>query len=147
MKLLILSAGKKHEAMYAEAIEEFSKRLSHYVPVEWRFVAPSDAKTEGEGFEKAFTTGDFIVLLDERGKELSSTELAGFLEKRQIAGDKRVVVIIGGAYGVSEAVKARAYFTLSLGKLIYPHQLVRLIIAEQLYRAFTIIKGEKYHHA
>ncbi len=147
MKLLILSAGKKHEAMYTEAIEEFSKRLSHYAPVEWRFVAPSDAKTEGEGFEKAFTTGDFVVLLDERGKELSSTELAGFLEKHQIAGDKRLVVIIGGAYGVSDAVKARAHFTLSLGKLIYPHQLVRLIIAEQLYRAFTIIKGEKYHHA
>jgi 23S rRNA (pseudouridine1915-N3)-methyltransferase len=90
---------------------------------------------------------DYLVLLDERGKQLSSPELAGFIQQRANESHKRLVFLIGGAFGVDEAIVKRADYTWSLSKLVFPHMLVRLILAEQLYRACTILRNEKYHHA
>jgi len=89
---------------------------------------------------------DYLVLLDERGKELSSIDLADFLQKKANTGLKKMIFLIGGAFGVDATVQQRAQYTWSLSKLVFPHQLVRLILAEQLYRAGTILKNEKYHH-
>jgi 23S rRNA (pseudouridine1915-N3)-methyltransferase len=89
---------------------------------------------------------DYVVLLDERGKELKTVEFSGFLEKSFLLSKKRIVFVIGGPWGFSENVYLRADYKLSLSKMTFPHQLVRLLFLEQLYRAFTIIKGEPYHH-
>lgn len=131
MKFLFLSPGDK---IKDEKVIDFTNRINHYFPCEW--------KTKIEYDEK-----DFVILLDEHGKELSSPELAQFIEKRCMDSGKRIVFVIGGAYGVEQSVKDRADFTWSLSKLIFPHELVRLILSEQIYRACTIIKNESYHHA
>lgn len=131
MKFLFCSEGDK---IKNEQVIDFTQRINHYFPCEW--------KTKIEYDEK-----DFVVVLDERGKELSSMELAQFIEKRCMDSGKRVVFVIGGAYGVEQTVKDRADFTWSLSRLVFPHELVRIILAEQIYRACTIIKNESYHHA
>jgi 23S rRNA (pseudouridine1915-N3)-methyltransferase len=148
MKILILSTGKSHESFVAEGVQEFTSRIARYAPVEWKLLPTGhDAKEEATSILKALDEKDFVVLLDERGKELSSPELAQFLEKRLNASTQKLVFVIGGAFGVSEEVVTRAHFTWSLSKLVFPHQLVRLILSEQLYRAYTILRGEKYHHS
>lgn len=90
---------------------------------------------------------DYLVLLDERGKQFSSEELAGFIQQRANESEKTLIFLIGGAFGVSQELMKRAHFTWSLSKLVFPHQLVRLMLAEQVYRACTILRNEKYHHA
>lgn len=131
MKFLFISPGDK---IKDEKVIDFTNRIKHYFPCEW--------KTKIEYEEK-----DFVILLDEHGKELSSPELAQFIEKRCMDSGKRIVFVIGGAYGVEQSVKDRADFTWSLSKLVFPHELVRIILSEQIYRACTIIKNESYHHA
>lgn len=130
MKILFLSEGDK---IKDEKVIDYTNRINHYFPCEWKNKIDYDEK-------------DFIILLDERGKEMSSPELANFIEKRCMDSGKRIVFIIGGAYGVDENIKKRADFTWSLSKLVFPHELVRIILSEQIYRACTIMKGEKYHH-
>jgi 23S rRNA (pseudouridine1915-N3)-methyltransferase len=103
-------------------------------------------KQEGELFLKKITPQDIVVLLDERGKEFSSLQFSQFIQQRLNAGCKNVLFLIGGAYGFSEELYQRANFTLSMSKMTFPHKLARLFFAEQLYRAFTILKGEPYHH-
>jgi len=93
------------------------------------------------------TKEDYLVLLDERGKQISSPELAGFLQQRANESTKRVVFLIGGAFGVDESVMKRADYTWSFSKLVFPHMLVRLVLSEQIYRACSIIRNEKYHHS
>jgi len=95
---------------------------------------------------KSLDPVDYVVLLDERGKMLSSPELAAVIEQRAINGAKKIHFVIGGAFGVNDAVRKRADLVWQLSKLVFPHQLVRLMLAEQVYRASTIIRGEKYHH-
>jgi 23S rRNA (pseudouridine1915-N3)-methyltransferase len=95
---------------------------------------------------QSVSEGDYIILLDERGKELRTIEFSGALEKMFFLPKKRIVFVIGGAWGFSETIYSRADYKISLSKMTYPHQLVRLLFLEQLYRAFTIIKGEPYHH-
>lgn len=148
MKILFVSVGKRHDAALADSIADFTARVSRYAPVDWKLI-PSDQSSEAEGkaILGALDERDFVVLLDERGKEVSSEELAKLLDTRLSASTRRLVFIIGGAYGASELVKGRANSTIALSRLVFPHQLVRLILAEQVYRAFTILKGEKYHHA
>ncbi len=148
MKILFLSVGKKHEANVAGAISDFTERIGHYAPAEWKLI-PSGENVESEGKKilGALSERDFVVLLDEQGEEVDSQGLAHFIEKRLNAGTHRLVFIIGGAYGASGEVKERANAVISLSQLTFPHQLVRLILAEQIYRTFTILKGEKYHHA
>ena len=156
MKIQIWSVGKAHESFVREGIEMFSKRITHYFPIEWNIISgprnprveiPMLKQKEGEIILSAIAKDDYLVLLDEKGKSLTSEAFSNFLEQRAISSVKNLVFLIGGAYGVSEAVLKRANFTWSLSQLVFPHQLVRLIVAEQLYRACSIIRNEKYHHS
>lgn len=156
MKLHFWSVGKAHEPYVKEGVELFTGRIANYYPVEWQIIAPlknaaklSDAelkKKEGEAIVQKLQKDDYLLLLDERGKLLSSEGLATFIETRANESTKNIVLLIGGAYGVSEDVMKRANFKWSLSPLVFPHQLVRLILAEQVYRACSIIRNEKYHH-
>ncbi len=147
MKLLIISPGKAHAPEFRDAIAEYEKRLSTVLPMEWVFPTPSDKETEGAAILKLVKPEDAVILFDERGKDVESPALASMLDAYLNEGTKRLVLVIGGAFGVSEAVQARADRTLKLSSLVFPHMLVRLIVAEQLYRAWSIRSGGKYHHA
>ncbi|MFV0606440.1 MAG: 23S rRNA (pseudouridine(1915)-N(3))-methyltransferase RlmH [Niabella sp.] len=157
MKIYFWSIGKAHESYVKNGVEDFSKRINHYFKQEWDImpsvkdaVKLSEAdlkKKEGEIILNKLQKDDFLVALEERGKQLSSEELADFLQKRANAGTKQIIFLIGGAYGLDAAVLQRADVKWSLSKLVFPHQLVRLILAEQVYRACTILRNEKYHHS
>ena len=157
MKIQFWSVGKSHESFVKEGVELFTKRISNYFNVEWNIIPmPKNAgimepamlkMKEGEAIIAKITKEDFVVLLDERGKILSSEAFSKFIETRTVESTKTLVFLIGGAYGVSDAVMHRANFKWSLSALVFPHQLVRLILAEQVYRACSILKNEKYHHA
>ncbi len=153
MKITIITAGKSHDADMKAAIEDFSKRIEKYYPFNWQVlstkqynIAAEQKKYESGIILAQLTKDDFVVLLDERGKNISSIEVADLIEQSAISSKKRMVFIIGGAYGVEQSVFDRANLVWSLSKLVFPHMLVRLILAEQLYRACTIIRNEKYHH-
>lgn len=156
MKIHFWTIGKANESYVNEGIELFTKRLSNYFPASWNIIAPPKnaaslseteaKKKEGELVLNALQKDDFLVLLDERGKTFTSEGLAQFLITRTNESTKNIIFLIGGAYGVSEEVKKRANHVWSLSPLVFPHQLVRLILAEQVYRACTIIRNEKYHH-
>ena len=157
MKIHFWSIGKAHEPYVKTGVEDFSKRINNYFKQEWEIIpAPKDAaslseaelkKREGEIVLSKLQKDDFFVALEERGRQFSSEELADFLQARANGGTKRVVFLIGGAYGLSDLVLQRANLQWSLSKLVFPHQLVRLILAEQVYRACTILRNEKYHHS
>ncbi len=157
MKLQFWSVGKPHEAYAKAGIEEFTKRLNNYFSAEWTIVAPpknaahlseSDLKkAEAAIVLQQLQKDDYLVLLDERGMALTSPALAQWLQQRANESAKRIVFLIGGAFGVDEMVMKRADFTWSLSPLVFPHMLVRLILAEQVYRACTILRNEKYHHS
>jgi 23S rRNA (pseudouridine1915-N3)-methyltransferase len=147
MKVLIISPGKGHDDTVASGIAKYEKRLSRSVDLAWLFPPSGDVEKEGASIVKALKDGDFVVLLDERGKDIDSLGLSSLIDKHKLSGAKRLVFIIGGAYGVSGEVKARAQATLKLSSLVFPHMLVRLILLEQLYRALSILGGSKYHHA
>lgn len=157
MKIQLLSIGKNHEPYVKTGIEDFTKRITHYFPAQWNIIPmPKNTgmlsemdlkKKEGETILQWLGKDDYLVLLDERGKQLGSEGLAKFVQTRANDSIKNLVFLIGGAYGVDEAVFKRANYTWSLSQLVFPHQLVRLILAEQLYRACTIIRNEKYHHS
>lgn len=157
MKINLWSIGKNHEPHVKLGVEDFTNRISKYFKVEWNIIAPpknagllSEAdlkKKEGEILLNLLAKEDYLVALDERGKQMSSGALANFIQQRANESVKRVVFLIGGAYGIDEAVLKRADYTWSLSQLVFPHQLVRLILAEQVYRACTILRNEKYHHS
>lgn len=156
MKICLLTVGKTDIGWVREGLETYSSRLSHYVPFsvcEIPELKNTSALTrtqikerEGELILKAIKPTDRVILLDERGKEYRSVEFAEEIRKLSLAGGKDIVFVIGGAYGFSEAVYARSVGKISLSRMTFSHQMVRTIFAEQLYRAFTIIKGEPYHH-
>jgi 23S rRNA (pseudouridine1915-N3)-methyltransferase len=156
MKISFWSIGKAHEAYAKSGIEEFTRRLSNYVPVQWNIIpVPKNAgmlseadlkKREGEMILGFLKDDDYLIALDERGKELTSEGLAGFLQQRANESSKNLVFLIGGAFGLDEKVLKAAKLKWSLSQLTFPHQLVRLILAEQVYRACTILRNEKYHH-
>jgi 23S rRNA (pseudouridine1915-N3)-methyltransferase len=156
MKIQLWSIGKAHDANMKGGIDEFSKRLNRYHVCEWKIIAPPKnaaalselalKKEEGKIILNALQADDYLLMLDEYGKQLSSMQLAAHLEKLADNGTRNLVLLIGGAFGIDEAVRKRANFVWSLSPLTFPHQLVRLILAEQLYRACTINKNEKYHH-
>lgn len=157
MKFTIVSIGKAHEAYVKNGIDDFTKRITHYFPVEWHIIpVPKNAgvfsetelrKKEGEIFLEWLKKDDFLVALDERGLQLKSEAVADLIQIRANNSTRHLVFLIGGAFGLDEAVLKRANLTWSLSLLVFPHQLVRLILAEQLYRACTIIRHEKYHHS
>jgi len=156
MKLQFWSIGKNNEPYVKLGVEDFTKRIANYFKVEWSIIPlPKSAgmmseldlkKKEGEMILQWLHKDDYLVLLDERGKQMSSEGLADFIQARANAGKKKLVFLIGGAFGVDDIVFERANFKWSLSQLVFPHQLVRLILAEQVYRACTIIRNEKYHH-
>ncbi len=156
VKISLMMVGATDRKYLNEGIEDYQKRLIHYLPFEIRVIADvknsrnltSDQQKEKEG--KAIldqvSSGDELVLLDVEGVEYSSPGLAKWIEKRMIFGTRQVVFVVGGPYGFSDTVYKRADSKMSLSKFTFPHQLVRLLFIEQLYRAMTIIKGEPYHH-
>lgn len=147
MKITILSVGKEKDDATDDVRRHFETRLLRYVPLEWVYI-PHDVTKEKEG-EKILAMlkrDDYVVLLDEKGKDMKSEMLAELVENRMVDSVRRMVFVIGGAYGVSGGVEERANYVWKLSSLVFPHMLVRVIVLEQLYRAMTIIKGEKYHH-
>ena len=156
MKAILLSVGKTDDDFYAQAIDVFKKRLGFYIPFDMEFVPDlkntknlsekEQKNLEGEGILNRLQPGDYVVLLDDKGKQYSSTEFARFMEKKSHSVPKRLVFVVGGPYGFSEAVYARANEKLSLSKMTFTHQMVRLVFVEQLYRAMTILNNEPYHH-
>ncbi|MFC0773240.1 23S rRNA (pseudouridine(1915)-N(3))-methyltransferase RlmH [Terrimonas alba] len=156
MKIQFWSIGKTNEAYIKQGVDDFTKRISNYFKVEWNIIpVPKNAgmlsemdlkKKEGELILEWLDKDDYLVLLDERGKQLTSEGLAEFLQARANDSTKKIVFLIGGVFGVADTVFKRADYIWSLSKLVFPHQLVRLILAEQIYRACTILRNEKYHH-
>jgi 23S rRNA (pseudouridine1915-N3)-methyltransferase len=156
MKSCLQTVGKTDVGWVREGLDLYASRLSHYVPFSVSEIpelknASSLTKAqikekEGELVLKSVKASDRVILLDEHGKEFRSLEFAAFMEKQLAAGGRNLIFTIGGAYGFSDAVYARAQGKISLSKMTFSHQMVRTIFAEQLYRAFTILKGEPYHH-
>lgn len=156
MKIVLASVGKPHEALVKAGVEEFTQRIQKYYGVEWKIIAPPKnaaslneaaiKKAEAELVLQQLQADDYLILLDERGKNISSPELANLLQQRANESTKRIVFLIGGAFGVDSTIQQRAQFTWSLSKLVFPHMLVRFMLAEQVYRACTINRNEKYHH-
>ncbi|MDR4533911.1 23S rRNA (pseudouridine(1915)-N(3))-methyltransferase RlmH [Glutamicibacter sp. PS] len=151
MTIKVLAVGKKHESWVDEGISRYEKRLKKPFDLSWQLLPHSSREHDAARSEESarilskVADRDFVILLDERGKNIDSPALAETL-RTPIDSSRNVVVIIGGAYGVDPSVHARANFTWSLSKLVFPHQLVRLILTEQLYRAQDILAGGKYHH-
>lgn len=143
MMIQVITMGKKHDEHLRDAIEEYSSRIGHVVKFGWKVI---DGSIADESVLKHITSSDIVVVLHDSGKMWSTEDFALFLEKQMNESVKKLIFIIGGSYGVDAAVMNRANYIWSLSKLIFPHMLVRLIVAEQLYRAFSILKGSKYHH-
>ena len=156
MKIQFWSIGKANESHVEEGIQLFTKRITNYYPVQWQIISsPKNAavmseidlkQKEGETILGLLKKEDYLVLLDERGKQLSSEGLAEFIQQRANETQKNIIFLIGGAFGVSKEVMDRANFKWSLSQLVFPHQIVRMLLAEQVYRACSINRNEKYHH-
>ena len=156
MKFQFWAIGKNNEPYVKPGVEDFTKRISNYFKVEWNIIpVPKNAgmmsemdlkKKEGELILEWLEPDDFLVALDEHGKSMTSEKLAAFLQARANDSTKKLVFLIGGAFGLDPAILKRANYTWSLSELTFPHQLVRLILAEQVYRVCTILRNEKYHH-
>ena len=156
MNITLLMIGNTSEAFVQDGYSLFMKRLKHYIKVK-EIIIPDIKDRKHLNAElirekeallilEKLSTANFTVLLDERGKEFSSVEFAGFLQKIMNAGTRELFFIIGGAYGVAESVKQKADLTISLSRMTFTHQVIRLLFAEQIYRAMTILKNEPYHN-
>lgn len=154
MKITLLSIGKTNEKYLEEGMKIYLKRLPHYTSFEYKelkdvkkFSTTDDLKNkEGEIFFQQIQNEDFIILLDEKGKEYTSIEFSSYINKHSVNSTKNLVFIIGGAFGFSEDLYKRANQKISLSNMTFSHQMIRLFFLEQMYRAFTIIRGEKYHN-
>ena len=156
MKSLLLVVGKTDNPYLATAIEDYLTRASRYAPLELRVIPDvRDARSltreqqcqrEGRELLRCLQPGDYVVLLDEGGREYTSADFAQWLQGRMSAGSRRLVFIIGGPYGFSPDVRTAAHATLSLSRMTFSHQMVRLIFTEQLYRALSILHNQPYHH-
>jgi 23S rRNA (pseudouridine1915-N3)-methyltransferase len=156
MKIVFLTIGKTINKHLIELQNDYQERLKHYIPFD--YIAIPELKnnrnlTEAEQKEKeadlilkAFEPTDEIILLDENGKQYGSVDFSEFISKKLMGNQKRMVFVVGGPYGFSQRVYNRANGLISLSKMTFSHQMVRIIFAEQLYRAFTILRGEPYHH-
>lgn len=156
MKIVLLAIGKTDARYFAEGIEVYRKRLEHYIPFEIQLIpdlkntkslsVDQQKEKEGELVLKALQGGDYVVLLDDKGKEYTSMKFAEYIEKKTHTVSKRLVFVIGGPYGFSQAVYDKANEKLTLSRMTFSHQMVRLVFVEQLYRAMTILNNEPYHH-
>ena len=156
MQIKLLAIGKTNNKQLQQLIEDYQKRLSHYIKFSLEII-PDLKKTknltetqlkqkEGELILNKISNTDVLILLDENGKQLNSVEFSNYLQKHMNSGIKQLVFVIGGPYGFSQEVYNKAQGKLSLSKMPFLHQMVRLFFIEQLYRGFTILKGEPYHH-
>lgn len=156
MRITLILNGKTEEEYLVKGVSGYEKRLKHYLPFE-TIVIPALKNTkalsieqqkekEGELLFKEIQSSDKLILLDENGKEYNSVEFSGFLQQQMNSGIKNLVFVVGGPYGFSEAVYKRANGKVSLSKMTFSHQMVRLFFTEQIYRAMTILKNEPYHH-
>lgn len=156
MKISLVVIGKTDAAYFVDAINEYKNRLVHYIPFEMEVIPDiknvknlredQQKEKEGELILKTLQPGDYLVLLDEHGKSFTSMEFATYLERKMHVVSKRLVFVIGGPYGFSEAVYKAASEKISLSKMTFSHQMIRLIFVEQIYRAMTILNNEPYHH-
>lgn len=156
MKVLFVVIGKTDASYFNDAIREYKNRLVHYLPFEMTVIPDiknvknlsqsQQKEKEGEFILKTLLPGDQVVLLDERGKEYSSLQFASYIDKKMQTVARRLVFVVGGPYGFSDAVYSAAVEKISLSKMTFSHQMIRMIFIEQLYRAMTILRGEPYHH-
>jgi 23S rRNA (pseudouridine1915-N3)-methyltransferase len=156
MKILLIAIAKTDDKNLATLIAAYQKRIGHYCRFEF-IVIPANKKwsklsqleqkeAEGSALLELIDPADRLILLDEKGKEFSSEGFAQFIQKQLNSGIKQIVFAIGGPYGFSDEVYSRAQYKMALSRLTFSHQMVRLFFAEQLYRAFTILRNEPYHH-
>jgi len=156
MKILLLVVGKTGTPYIRQGIDEYLRRLQHYADVQLlelpdikntkNLSEEAQKAQEGKAILATVTPADHLTLLDEHGKQVTSIQFSKLLQQRMLSGSKRWILAIGGPYGFSNDVKQRANDLLSLSLMTFPHELVRVILAEQLYRAFTILRHEPYHH-
>ncbi|MDD6020670.1 MAG: 23S rRNA (pseudouridine(1915)-N(3))-methyltransferase RlmH [bacterium] len=156
MKITLAVVGKIAGGYLSQGIEDYTKRLTHYIPFNIQYIA--DAKNtkklseqqqkqqEGQNILATIDKSDYVVLLDEHGKEYTSMDFSRYIEKKMSTVSRRLVFVVGGPYGFSDDVYARANEKISLSKMTFSHEMIRLIFTEQLYRAMTILNGEPYHH-
>ena len=156
MKIELMVIGRTSADYLRTGIDGYVSRLSRYVPFEIRtlpdvrtskaMTAARQKEAEGQAFLSQISAGDVVILLDEHGREMTSREFSAFIQKKMVAGNKRLFFIVGGPYGFSQAVYDRADGMVSLSRMTFSHEMVRLFFVEQLYRAFTILSNEPYHH-
>lgn len=156
MKITLLVIGKTDARYFVDAIAEYEKRLAHYIPFEIEVIPDlkntknlseqQQKEKEGELIIKNLQAGDYLVLLDDKGKEYTSLKFAEYIERKTHTVPKRLIFAIGGPYGFSQAVYDKANEKLTLSRMTFSHQMVRLIFVEQVYRAMTILNNEPYHH-
>lgn len=156
MKITLIAIGKTEDSYLIEGIEKYLKRLKHYISFNLQVIpdiknsknlSEAQQKTkEGELILKGLTNSDILVLLDERGKKFTSIGFSDYLNKQMVGSVQHLVFVIGGPYGFDDAVYQRANQKISLSEMTFSHQMVRLFFVEQLYRAFTILRNEPYHH-
>ena len=156
MKIVLTVVGKTTDKHFVASIQEYVQRISHYIPFSIEVIPElkgtknlsekEQKEREGELILKSFLPGDYIVLLDEHGNERRSIEFAQWMQKKMSAGPKRLIFVVGGPYGFSEAVYAAAQEKVSLSQMTLSHQMIRLLFVEQIYSAMTILNGEPYHH-
>jgi len=155
MKIVFVQTGRTTETHIIEGCAIYEKRLTRYIPFESVVIAAHGGQSmtpgtvmqrEAEAQLKLMSVSDYTILLDENGKELTSVEFAQFLQQRMNQGIRQLAFMVGGSFGFDPTVKAKAHFKMSLSRMTFPHQLIRLIFLEQLYRGFTILRNEPYHH-
>lgn len=156
MEILLVTVGKTTRQYVKDGIEDFATRLKHYIP--FTIVSIPDIKSskalsepiqkekEGDLILGSLNSSDYVVVLDEHGREYTSVEFASFIRKIMLSGRKRLVFVVGGPYGFSDKVYDRADSKISLSKMTFTHEMVRMFFTEQVYRAMTILRGEPYHH-
>ena len=157
MKVKLLAVGKTDDKNLQVLIENYQKRLRHYINFQLEIIPDvknsknlsetQQKEKEGEIILKKISATDQLILLDEKGMSFGSKEFSAFIQKKLNSGLKQMVLVIGGPYGFSEAVYKKSQGKISLSKMTFSHQMIRLFVTEQLYRAFTILKNEPYHHA
>ena len=156
MKIVLLVVGKTTDPHFAAGIDDYANRIRHYLPFDVEVIPElrntkslseeQQKEKEADLLLKAFQPGDHIVLLDEHGKMYRSLEFADWIQKKMLAGVKRLLLVVGGPYGFSPRIYAAAHEKISLSAMTFSHQMIRLLIAEQVYRAMTILNNEPYHH-
>lgn len=156
MEITLIVIGKTNAKYLIEGLDEYTRRLKHYITYNINILPDikntknlteeQQKETEGKLILNALKPGDFLVLLDERGKEFSSMQFSDYLQRKMNSGLRRLVFVVGGPYGFSKDVYNKSDEKLSLSKMTFSHEMIRLFFTEQIYRAMTIIRGEPYHH-